>query len=211
MTTSEHEACRLIPAQAGKTVVLGVGAGALAAHPRAGGENQLRRLGVDRCLGSSPRRRGKPNWRRRRPVGSGLIPAQAGKTCPLARVPQRGEAHPRAGRENQHKQPLPGGRRGSSPRRRGKRYIEATGITVPGLIPAQAGKTSWSGSSWAVMWAHPRAGGENWVARRATCPSLGSSPRRRGKHAAPRRDGLRSGLIPAQAGKTRHQRRTACS
>ena len=202
MTTSEHEACRLIPAQAGKTVVLGVGAGALAAHPRAGGENQLRRLGVDRCLGSSPRRRGKPNWRRRRPVGSGLIPAQAGKTCPLARVPQRGEAHPRAGRENQHKQPLPGGRRGSSPRRRGKRYIEATGITVPGLIPAQAGKTSWSGSSWAVMWAHPRAGGENDQGAPDHGWPVGSSPRRRGKLGGKKGDVPKPGLIPAQAGKT---------
>ena len=90
----------LIPAQAGKTTLDDLGTRGVQAHPRAGGENGCTRRRGWRTCGSSPRRRGKPNWRRRRPVGSGLIPAQAGKTSTNNHCPEVAGAHPRAGGEN---------------------------------------------------------------------------------------------------------------
>ena len=50
---------------------------------------------------------------------------------------------------------------GSSPRRRGKRARNRVGQLVPGLIPAQAGKTSTRLRAATRTPAHPRAGGEN--------------------------------------------------
>ena len=75
--------------------------------------------------------------------------------------------------------------------------------TPLGLIPARAGKTTWSEVPFIEAGAHPRAGGENvdglWVKRE----DLGSSPRGRGKPGRPYGDPLGIGLIPARAGKTR--------
>ena len=91
---------RLIPARAGKTPWTASLSISRPAHPRAGGENTLDGLVVDLATGSSPRGRGKQDEFNRLVESYGLIPARAGKTCSLARVPQRGEAHPRAGGEN---------------------------------------------------------------------------------------------------------------
>ena len=111
---------RLIPARAGKTPWTASLSISRPAHPRAGGENAINSMGAGIAEGSSPRGRGKPYGLDSQLALSGLIPARAGKTCSLARVPQRGEAHPRAGGEN-----LPPGQdeavvHGSSPRGRGK-------------------------------------------------------------------------------------------
>ena len=70
--------------------------------------------------GSSPRGRGKLGPEVAEGRRGGLIPAWAGKTCPLARVPQRGEAHPRVGGENARFIRRDHLRSGSSPRGRGK-------------------------------------------------------------------------------------------
>ena len=111
-------------------------------------------------------------------------------------------AHPHAGGENKPISDNMSLMKGSSPRGRGKPGGPLGGAGGRRLIPARAGKTSR-----ARVWCwgsrdHPRAGGENWAARRATCPSLGSSPRGRGKLDALARVGAGDGLIPARAGKT---------
>ena len=51
-------------------------------------------------------------------------------------------AHPRAGGENKGYQLSLNGRKGSSPRGRGKPLIVSRSEARPGLIPARAGKTS---------------------------------------------------------------------
>ena len=51
--------------------------------------------------------------------------------------------------------------------------------------------------------AHPRSRGENLVGMLLDANDKGSSPLTRGKHVESRLRGLRQGLIPAHAGKTR--------
>ena len=71
---------RLIPARAGKTTRATQSGAVSEAHPRAGGENAPMIVLIWLKVGSSPRGRGKPDRRRRRPVRPRLIPARAGKT-----------------------------------------------------------------------------------------------------------------------------------
>ena len=70
----------LIPARAGKTVAIAVGAGGHRAHPRACGENPQAGCVLGLGPGSSPRVRGKPGPKVRVLTAMGLIPARAGKT-----------------------------------------------------------------------------------------------------------------------------------
>ena len=133
---------------------------------------------------------------------AGLIPACAGKTCRVARVPRRTGAHPRVCGENS----VPGLARergfGSSPRVRGKPRPPRERPQRPGLIPACAGKTPLSGAMRYTSQAHPRVCGENFTFRVPDLRGRGSSPRVRGK---PTKDGTTAAyqrLIPACAGKT---------
>ena len=91
---------RLIPARAGKTSEAAQHPLPIGAHPRAGGENLVQRVSLDRERGSSPRGRGKPGLGKKRPAETGLIPARAGKTRPRAPPAHPSAAHPRAGGEN---------------------------------------------------------------------------------------------------------------
>ena len=132
----------LIPACAGKTLIVSVLSSARQAHPRVCGENAPGR--IDRRLGdgSSPRVRGK-----RGVVGDfagfrGLIPACAGKTIERARHRCAGRAHPRVCGENAFATGNIFTATGSSPRVRGKPRTNSRGQGKFGLIPACAGKTS---------------------------------------------------------------------
>ena len=174
----------------------------MAAHPRAGGENQDVRLDVRLPSGSSPRGRGKRVFLTSRVCQVGLIPARAGKTCPKT-TPRSGRpAHPRAGGENVP--PLTGISIlfGSSPRGRGKLQHRRVGHDGRGLIPARAGKTRITTRRTCAPTAHPRAGGENLVEPPRCAAAGGSSPRGRGKHPVRAHAGTDRGLIPARAGKT---------
>ena len=75
---------RLIPAHAGKTLMMRSFIRHLPAHPRSRGENCacLKKCGI--IAGSSPLTRGKLAARRRTPHPWGLIPAHAGKTDRVA-------------------------------------------------------------------------------------------------------------------------------
>ena len=132
----------------------------------------------------------------------GLIPAWAGKTTRRERAERNRWAHPRVGGEN------PGVSRdfmmqgGSSPRGRGKQHIDSYPSSMEGLIPAWAGKTSWSRPPTLTARAHPRVGGENNPSPTDSTAHPGSSPRGRGKHPHDRRLRREPGLIPAWAGKT---------
>ena len=72
----------------------------------------------------------------------------------------------------------------------------------PGLIPACAGKTTVISMPIDREWAHPRVCGENVSMVWRLTPPTGSSPRVRGKPHRSGTDMLKSGLIPACAGKT---------
>ena len=99
-----------------------------------------------------------------------------------SKKPQTVGAHPRAGGENRGQIRVTWKTTGSSPRGRGKPAGGASGLGARGLIPARAGKTTWKTTNSHDRQAHPRAGGENFRARRWRF--------------------LLTRLIPARAGKT---------
>ena len=172
------------------------------AHPRAGGENDTPTRLAAHVPGSSPRGRGKLSCLHRLSRRWGLIPARAGKTTPAASRSLSYQAHPRAGGENGNEGASVFAAPGSSPRGRGKRRGPTGFRRSRRLIPARAGKTPGLRRPHPGHRAHPRAGGENTIARHRSITSEGSSPRGRGKLArhGPAHD--RDRLIPARAGKT---------
>ena len=91
---------RLIPARAGKTILLTERKVSAWAHPRAGGENQPGCYHARVSLGSSPRGRGKLRFLCVWLTTLGLIPARAGKTSGEREGAGKTRAHPRAGGEN---------------------------------------------------------------------------------------------------------------
>ena len=111
-------------------------------------------------------------------------------------------AHPRAGGENALADETDTGHGGSSPRGRGKLFLDPEKVAVKGLIPARAGKTACSCEALTRPPAHPRAGGENHAMRVPDALADGSSPRGRGKPPHVWDAHLDCRLIPARAGKT---------
>ena len=91
---------RLIPARAGKTLWVPIGAALPWAHPRACGENGLEGLNQACRDGSSPRVRGKLLLGGLVGDVPGLIPARAGKTWGRGSTSSSRWAHPRACGEN---------------------------------------------------------------------------------------------------------------
>ena len=192
----------LIPARAGKTWAAWSTNSPPPAHPRACGENVHLPLERPPRLGSSPRVRGKRGIFALSLIGSGLIPARAGKTCGRWGTTARARAHPRVCGENPLRTGADPRDAGSSPRVRGKHGRRFFERRMGGLIPACAGKTTVSTVIPATPTAHPRVCGENHVAGLRRQAAAGSSPRVRGKRTDGRNLRTNPGLIPACAGKT---------
>ena len=90
----------LIPAHAGKTRVAIYNVTTMGAHPRSRGENQGVGGQLSEVQGSSPLTRGKRQVGGERVLGSGLIPAHAGKTLGVSLRAAERRAHPRSRGEN---------------------------------------------------------------------------------------------------------------
>ena len=203
----QRESCRLvrlglIPACAGKTVVLFSLFSLVRAHPRVCGENTPAQVLSLQARGSSPRVRGKLHSQCVFIERSGLIPACAGKTATRSPPPPSPTAHPRVCGENRDRKRLYQGRAGSSPRVRGKHHLGRALGTEDRLIPACAGKTRSPGCISSRDTAHPRVCGENPVNATGKRWRSGSSPRVRGKLQPKQARQLPTRLIPACAGKT---------
>ena len=193
---------RLIPARAGKTLVLRKRKAGSRAHPRACGENPEPQAVPGDLIGSSPRVRGKRVGAGDGHLGVGLIPARAGKTGRSGPRRRAWRAHPRVCGENWCPCRQRAGHRGSSPRVRGKPGELSAGDAKPRLIPACAGKTTGTGCTARARGAHPRVCGENVTRVPDMFPFPGSSPRVRGKLHGLAGNCGDGGLIPACAGKT---------
>ena len=152
---------RLIPACAGKTPTLTVCSVSQRAHPRVCGENEALGCCLDWERGSSPRVRGKLTREAVRREGRRLIPACAGKTTKPTLLLLTRRAHPRVCGENREIVPCCTPSAGSSPRVRGKPFLEIKVKPMSGLIPACAGKTRSRACQPACTGAHPRVCGEN--------------------------------------------------
>ena len=152
-------------------------------------------------MGSSPLTRGKSLSVVPRPRTRRLIPAHAGKMNLIQGFINGIRAHPRSRGENsvgmRGHLPVPG----SSPLTRGKFAAAGVPIRLTGLIPAHAGKISRRRSRSLLSGAHPRSRGENGEPVTTALPKPGSSPLTRGKYRRFMPSMVRSGLIPAHAGK----------
>ncbi len=180
--TARTSRLRSIPARAGKTLFSGASMATKAVHPRACGENFGVNGNLAHISGPSPRVRGK------RPRGQ---------------VQRReNQVHPRACGENRKKLVQRSGGRGPSPRVRGKRRPLPRRLLNHRSIPARAGKTRGSGFAATGSTVHPRACGENVVARHLWPIRHGPSPRVRGKQCGKPVRTYRNRSIPARAGKT---------
>ena len=111
--------------------------------------------------GSSPRVRGKLVEGLLQSADGGLIPACAGKTAVFVAEFVDDWAHPRVCGENTSCKRSGLQEVGSSPRVRGKPFVDAPSADRLGLIPACAGKTSLVNTVNTVARAHPRVCGEN--------------------------------------------------
>ena len=192
----------LIPAHAGKTMLVSISVFLSGAHPRSRGENGEKWDTATPRGGSSPLTRGKRRCAAYRDGGGRLIPAHAGKTAPETDGAGALGAHPRSRGENFSLSSSQRTRGGSSPLTRGKRALAAIEGFQGRLIPAHAGKTPCRGEQRHERGAHPRSRGENPDGQNVVRGGRGSSPLTRGKRGALRGHQPGPRLIPAHAGKT---------
>ena len=95
---------------------------------------------------------------------------------------------------------------GSSPLARGPHSRTDSRLYGRGLIPARAGTTCSSRSTYQSPGAHPRSRGDHWYAVGDSFEAAGSSPLARGPQIFVTWPDNVDGLIPARAGTTQHKR-----
>ena len=193
---------RIIPADAGSTIIPTLKNRKSGDHPRGCGEHRHFRWPYYTPKGSSPRMRGALSLELHEFIGDRIIPADAGSTESPPMVPDSLGDHPRGCGE--HIFAIRPGLmiEGSSPRMRGAQRLANIDRALDGIIPADAGstcscrQTAWSG------WDHPRGCGEHCRNKRQSSGYRGSSPRMRGAQAVYTNPNIPEGIIPADAGST---------
>ena len=132
---------RIIPAHAGQTEQKALPHIFATDHPRACGANPACVARNRPIRGSSPRMRGK-RLRLKHVVGLvRIIPAHAGQTIRQTGLLANGADHPRACGANCSDRWPPYVKNGSSPRMRGKRFVDTGHYDTFRIIPAHAGQT----------------------------------------------------------------------
>ena len=132
---------RIIPAHAGQTAPMRAHCPLWSDHPRACGANPACVARNRPIRGSSPRMRGK-RLRLKHVVGLvRIIPAHAGQTIRQTGLLANGADHPRACGANCSDRWPPYVKNGSSPRMRGKRFVDTGHYDTFRIIPAHAGQT----------------------------------------------------------------------
>ena len=153
-------------------------------------------------VGSSPRVRGKANGRSSMLLAFGIIPAGAGKSGGDESGDVAKGDHPRGCGEKDHAGYPKNTRAGSSPRVRGKVPTPCPSPTRRRIIPAGAEKRQSRRAPRSAPRDHPRGCGEKQTCPPTLTPSLGSSPRVRGKVDITIKAVEAVGIIPAGAGKS---------
>ncbi len=153
--------------------------------------------------GSSPRMRGTELPGHESHGKQRFIPAHAGNSRNWSHQLLSDSVHPRACGEQFAAQRLSGPIDGSSPRMRGTVTRAPIILINYRFIPAHAGNSIFTISSWTGLPVHPRACGEQPNILTISSTECGSSPRMRGT-AAPVYGGLHFfRFIPAHAGNSR--------
>ncbi len=159
-------------------------------------------FGMGQSPGSPPRMRGKRVFIRFLSSCGRITPADAGKTSMSDFMHFRTEDHPRGCGENS---PLPlkvSINTGSPPQVRGKLPYPCRSILYAGITPAGAGKTICKPALDFFAGDHPRRCGENSEPAGKTIVNVGSPPQVRGKPRCDIQKGEKTGITPADAGKT---------
>ena len=131
-----------------------------------------------------------------------ITPADAGKTMSSSSAAAKRWDHPRGCGENAACIGWYFVVSGSPPRMRGK--LGSSFFTAPNcrITPADAGKTSVCIICNIFAWDHPRGCGENLKVALCGPVQTGSPPRMRGKPRCDIQKGEKTGITPADAGKT---------
>ena len=200
--SAANTACRITPADAGKTIRPAFLTVSSADHPRGCGENPLKRLRNTAPPGSPPRMRGKQKMSRTRNYATRITPADAGKTPPTAAVQPATRDHPRGCGENHVRINVGLFAAGSPPRMRGKPRSICGNRHTDRITPAGAGKTDRITSEWSEREDHPRRCGENAGVIIHIRKRQGSPPQVRGKLTQCFSYFIVHRITPAGAGKT---------
>ncbi len=198
----------LIPAYAGRTILLVWMFADDEAHPRLRGADHASSHFQLSPVGSSPLTRGGLLWDKKFDNGDGLIPAYAGRTRNLKTPYSISWAHPRLRGADSNWRRAMVARGGSSPLTRGGRVLRLLLGLVIRLIPAYAGRTQKGQGGYPTCGAHPRLRGADRKSYGFEIKKDGSSPLTRGGLVAVPDEKTIQGLIPAYAGRTRVSVRT---
>ena len=171
---------RIIPADAGSTVVKVGSALRVGDHPRGCGEHDARHCKPPTLMGSSPRMRGARNLLVLNRHLLGIIPADAGSTDSVSVGAAVSRDHPRGCGEHRVALFAPKRYEGSSPRMRGARPGGMRSYEQDRIIPADAGSTRCWFARVRCTRDHPRGCGEHRVHGHQSHGMQGSSPRMRG-------------------------------
>ena len=152
---------RSIPAWAGETSFWLLRTPPPVVYPRVGGGNTASATICNCIRGLSPRGRGKPRLRGRKPRLPWSIPAWAGETRLCAQMPYSTTVYPRVGGGNGVAADKTDRGYGLSPRGRGKRQSAASARRRNGSIPAWAGETCEPNACCPCCEVYPRVGGGN--------------------------------------------------
>ena len=172
--------CRLTPARAGTAQPSSATVTSSGAHPRAGGDGDIRRWRQPLASGSPPRGRGRRTSSQDTLDGVGLTPARAGTAPESIRRMPSSRAHPRAGGDGAGLSSLEHSVAGSPPRGRGRQQHLLHRRRGRGLTPARAGTALRSPRPPWPSGAHPRAGGDGRIGLGAGVVVPGLTPARAG-------------------------------
>ena len=152
---------RIIPADAGSTLIHDNHMPRHTDHPRGCGEHFSWRNRSSRSLGSSPRMRGAQREKKMKEPVKRIIPADAGSTHQDPRDGSICEDHPRGCGEHALAERNGGFKPGSSPRMRGAPVPPVLCRSSPRIIPADAGSTNGRPGWQSETGDHPRGCGEH--------------------------------------------------
>lgn len=170
--------------------------------PHGRGKGFLAMMVMVPSLGLPPRRRGKCVQADSAGAWAGITPAWAGKRRELSSCRTNRRDHPRMGGEKTESSSVSMNPRGSPPRGRGKGWRVVDHHPLPGITPAQAGKSSAKFPHRTSARDHPRTGGEKHNVFTLGSLVQGSPPRRRGKATLDGHVAQGHGITPAWAGKS---------
>ncbi len=192
----------ITPAYAGKRAKYSPVIGTEKDHPRVCGEERPKIYHNFGTKGSPPRMRGRVAVDWQKPRDTGITPAYAGKSFPLALNSLHLEDHPRVCGEESLRTMQESAKEGSPPRMRGRGFRRSYDAFKHRITPAYAGKRIRPEEAGDRGQDHPRVCGEEGFRIPPECETWGSPPRMRGRENNTLSRDRVNRITPAYAGKS---------